>query len=75
MVWKFRKIFYTSRIFVKAVQPAEAVRSVMGALIVENAIRSDFIEYIGVQNAPFCTLENLGCIVSFVESLAICKTA
>ncbi|MFR1841715.1 MAG: ATP-binding cassette domain-containing protein [Oscillospiraceae bacterium] len=28
------------------------------------------IEYIWVQNAPFCTLENLGCIVSFVESLA-----
>ena len=42
----------------------------MGALIVENAIRSNFIEYIGMQNAPFCTLENLGCIVSFVESLA-----
>ena len=42
----------------------------MGALIVENAIRSNFIEYIWVQNALFCTLENLGCIVSFVESLA-----
>ena len=44
MGWKFPKIFYTSRIFVKAVRSAEVVPSAMGALIAENAIRSNFIQ-------------------------------